>query len=83
MALEFATHGLRIEPGCLPATDGVARFVQLKLRIAAGVDDRCPACVLTFALKVATIALVHMPVHHVVGIPGLERCVKAFESSMR
>ena len=36
-----------------------------------------------FALKVATIALVHMPVHHVVGIPGFECCVKAFESSMR
>ena len=38
---------------------------------------------LAFALKVANIALVHMPVHHVVGIPCLERCVKAFESPMR
>ena len=38
---------------------------------------------LALTLKVATIALVHMPVHHVVGVPGFERCVKAFESSMR
>ena len=38
---------------------------------------------LTLALKIATVALVHMPVHHVVGIPGFECCVKALESSMR
>ena len=37
---------------------------------------------LTLTLKVVAIALVHMPVHHIVGIPGLERRVKAFESSM-
>lgn len=39
-------------------------------------------CMLTLTLKVVAIALVHMPVHHIVGIPGLERRVKAFESSM-
>ncbi len=82
VSLELAAHGLRIEPGCLPAADGVVRFVKFKLRIAAGVDDRCPASVLTLALKVLAIALVHMPVHHIVGIPRLERRVKAIESSM-
>ena len=38
---------------------------------------------LALTLKVATIALVHMPVHHVVGPPGLKRCVKALKPSMR
>ena len=32
----------------------------------------CPTHMLTLALKIATVALVHMPVHHVVGIPGFE-----------
>ena len=58
------------------------RLGELKLRIAAGVDDRRSTHMLTLALKIATVALVHMPVHHVVVIPGLERCVTAFESSM-
>ena len=59
------------------------RLVELKLRIAAGVDDRRSTHMLTLALKIATVALVHMPVHHVVGIPGFECCVKTLESSMR
>lgn len=37
MSLELAVHGLRIEAGCLPATDGVVRLVELN---AQGVGRR-------------------------------------------
>ena len=62
-----------------------AKFEQKKSYLWSAVDlltKKYGDGVLTLTLKVATIALVHMPVHHVVGIPGFERCVKAFKSSM-
>ena len=59
------------------------RLVELKLRIAAGVDDRRSTHMLTLALKIATVALVHMPVNHIVGTPRLKSRIKALESSMR
>ena len=37
------------------------RLVELKLCIAAGVDDRCPACVLTHALKIVRSDDVYKP----------------------
>ena len=38
---------------------------------------------LPLALKIVTVALVYMPMHHVVGPPGLKRRVKALKPSMR
>ena len=38
---------------------------------------------LPLALKIVTVALVYMPMHHVVGPPGFKRRVKALKPSMR